>query len=168
MSLRGKSLPDLRDQRWIDLVAEHGHAIVKVADAIDEPSGDPPFAYSLGAFESYGAPELIVFGLEDSVAASVINEVMDEYQAGRRFHPGAHEIGVFEDGIPAVFREVQAKRAIDYATYADWYYEREPFPLWQLFWPAKNGCFPWDCDYPAELRGWQPDLTAEEIGRRGP
>ena len=159
MSLRGKILDDPRDQRWIDMVAEFGHAIVKVADGVDEPTDEPNFAYSLGAFESYGAPELIIFGLDNEAAAGIINDVMDDYVAGRRFANGLPEQDVVGGGHAVVFLEADSRKAVDYAIFADWYYERAPFPLWQLVWPAKNGRFPWEAGYPGDLEGAQPDLT---------
>ena len=159
MSLRGKTLPDPADQHWIDLVAEHGHAMVMVADAVDEPTGLPEFAYSMGAFESYGAPELILFGLDRDDAAAIINGAMDDYVAGRRFELGVPEHGLIEGDIPIVFHEADPGGARAFATHADWYYERAPFPLWQIVWPAKNGSFPWEAACPADVRRLQVDLT---------
>ena len=166
MSLRGKTVPDPADQHWIDLVTEHGHAVVKVADAVDDPSDEPSFAYSVGAHESYGAPELIVFGLDSDVAASIINDVMKDYVAGRRFRCGVPEHDLVGGGLPVTFLEADPAAGKGYATFADWYYERAPFPLWQVFWAAKNGCFPWDAAYPADMAGLQPDLTAGGYGGR--
>ena len=166
MSLRGRSLPDPDDQEWIDLIARFGHAIVKVADRADEPTAEPPFAYSLGAFESYGVPELILFGLEGDVAAEIINGIMDECRRGKRFRSGVPIHDIFGGDVPAVLLETDPARALNYATHADWYYERQPFPLWQIYWPAKNGCFPWDTGYPVEMAGWQPDLTSGDFAGR--
>jgi len=160
LSLRGKRVADPLDQRWIDLIAEYGHAICKVADRIDEPSDEPPFAYSLGAYESYGVPELILFGLDGGVAADIINDVMSDIKEGRRFGCGIPEYGLLNGDVPLVFLEASPAKALRYATNADWYYERAPFPIRQVFWPAKNGCFPWDADCPTGVKDDQPDLTA--------
>ena len=159
MSLRGRTVDDPRDQRWIDMVAEFGHAIVKVADLVDKPTDEPNFAYSLGAFESYGTAELIIFGLDNDIAAGIINDIMYDQEEGRRFACGVPEYEVVGGGHPVVFLEADPRKAIDYATLADWYYERQPFPLWQMVWPAKNGRFPWEPGCPADMEGLQPDLT---------
>jgi hypothetical protein len=158
--MRGRTVDDPRDQRWIDMVANHGHAVVKVADRVDEPSGEPNFAYSLGAFESYGAPEVIVFGLNSDAAANIINDIMVDYREGRRFAPGVLEYELVGGGHPVVFLEADRRKGLEYAGYTNWYYERAPFPLWQLVWPAKNGSFPWEADCPAEMKACQPDLTS--------
>ena len=165
MSMRGKKVDDQRDQFWIDLVAAHGHGINIVVDDPGEPSGQPPFAYSIGAWESYGAPELIVFGLRKEVAESIINAVMASHVAGRRFRCGVPERQVIQDDVPVYFLEVDPELAKVYATFTDWYYEHEPFPLWQIIWPDKGGRFPWEPEYAGDLR-WQPDLTTD--GYTGP
>lgn len=163
MSLRGQTVDDPRDQGWIDMIARYGHAINRVADDVGQPTNEPPFAYSLGAWESYGAPELIVFGLDADLATDIINHVMAEYVAGRRFRCGVPELEVVGNGLPVFFLEADPAIARIFATFTDWYYERQPFPLWQIVWPGKNGRFPWDADYPGN-RAWQPDLTATGYG----
>jgi uncharacterized protein DUF4262 len=160
MSLHGKTVPDPADQHWIEMVAKHGHAIVMVSDAADKPTDSPAFAYSIGAYESYGAPELIIFGLNRDAAAAIINDFMEDYVAGRRYRCGVPEDGVLGGGVAVMFLEVDPAVGKGYATVADWYYEQAPFPLWQMCWPAKNGSFPWDPGYPADLTEGQPDLTA--------
>jgi uncharacterized protein DUF4262 len=159
MSMRGRSVADPADQQWIDLVARHGHAVMRVSDAVDQPTGEPGFAYSTGAYESYGAPELILFGLDGDTGAGIINDFMADYTSGRRFACGAPEHDLIAGEWPVVFLETSWELGRSYAAWTDWYYERQPFPLWQLFWPAKNGSFPWDAAYPADMIGLQPDLT---------
>lgn len=165
MSMRGKTVDDPRDQFWIDMVARQGHGINAVADDPGEPTNQPPFAYTVGAWESYGAPELIVFGLRQDVATSILNTALSHHQAGRMFQCGVPEYEVIQNRVPVYFLEVDPDLAKVYATFADRYYEHENFPLWQIIWPDKNGRFPWEAAYEGDLR-WQPDLTTD--GYTGP
>jgi hypothetical protein len=158
MSFRGKTDPDPANQRIIDLVAQHGHAINRVVDDEGEPTDEPSFAYSVGAWESYGAPELIVFGLDPDAAGDIINHVLDQYLAGRRFRCRLPEAGVIGGGLSVFFLEADPAKARLFATSADWYYEREPFPLWQIVWPGRSGRFPWHQGYAVDRKA-QPDLT---------
>lgn len=159
MSLRGRVVENPADQNVIDKVARYGHMVLKISDREDDPTDQPAFAYSVGAFESYGAPELIVFGLDLDDAAIIINDVMADYVAGRRFACGVPERGLMGDDYPVVFHEADPEGAKAFAAFADWYYERASFPLWQLVWSANNGCFPWDGECPAEVRRAQIDMT---------
>lgn len=165
MSMRGKTVADPREQGWIDLIAEHGYAInLVIDDDPNEPSGEPPFAYSLGAWESFGAPELIVFGLRRDVGSDMISHVMALHRQGLRFQTGVPVTGVLRDNIPVYFLEVDPAHVRAFAHFADWYYEGEPFPLRQMVWPDRNGKFPWEAGYSGHPK-WQPDLTTN--GFRG-
>jgi uncharacterized protein DUF4262 len=42
--------------------------------------------------------------------------------------------------------------------YALWFYEDDPFPLMQCFWPDKEGRFPWDDGCDDYVRNAQPLL----------
>jgi Domain of unknown function (DUF4262) len=169
MSQRDKPQDAEFDKKWVDLVKEHGHAVMCVGNRVDEPSDDPSFAYSTGGYESYGAPEIIVFGLSFDLMHSMINIFFDEWNKGTRFETG-EEYGGFLEGFPVVFSACAKRAADDYATSTDWYYERELFPLWQMIWPGSGcGLFPWDYDCPEDVIASQPDLTEEGFGSlRGP
>jgi hypothetical protein len=159
VSLRGITSAGPSEQAWIDLIAEFGHTVLSVADAVDEPTDAPPFTYSTGAFESYGAPELILFGLDSPNGAEIINDFVADFAAGRHFRCGVTERGLLADDVPVVFLEASADAGRDYVLRTERYYRGDPYPLWQLFWPAENGSFPWEPGCPPEIAEWQPNLT---------
>jgi hypothetical protein len=105
-----------------------------------------PFSYSTAGFESYGAPEVIVSGLGADLSKTMINIFMDRWKAGERFVIN-WPYEDFLDGFPVIFLEASEASKKQNACFADWYYEREDFPLWQLVWPgAKHGLFPWEVE----------------------
>lgn len=160
MSLKGKPQTDPLDQSYLDKIEKHGHAVMSVADRVDEPTGEPNFSYSTGAYESYGAPELIIFGLSSKMQHWMINEFYNRLQKGEQFVPGA-EVSGFLEGYPVVFIEAGERAARDYMNFTRWYYEGEPFPVWQLVWPGVNSRkFPWDADCPQDVIDAQPDVSA--------
>jgi Domain of unknown function (DUF4262) len=145
MSLLNTPQTDPRDQRFIDMIKEHGHAIQYVASAEDD-KWEPPFAYSVGGTESYGAPELIISGLGFDVSKAVINHFMYEWKSGQRFLQML-EYQDFLEGFPVIFMTASAAAKKEFACSTDWYYEREDFDLWQVVWPgAGHGLFPWQVD----------------------
>lgn len=159
MSLKGKPQADPFDQGYLDKIEKHGHAVMSVADRVEEPSGEPNFSYSTGAYESYGAPELIVFGLSSSIHHWMINEFYSRLNKGEQFPPGVPVDG-FLEGYSVVFVEAGEKAARDYMNFTRWYYEEQPFPVWQLVWPGVNSRkFPWDIDCPRDIIDKQPDLS---------
>jgi len=48
------------DQKLLDDVAEYGWHVIKVLDQPDAPG----WAYSVGLFQNFGHPEIMVFGLD--------------------------------------------------------------------------------------------------------
>jgi Domain of unknown function (DUF4262) len=145
MSLLNVPQTDPHDQRFIDMIREYGHAVQYVASAEDD-EWEPPFAYSVGGAESYGAPELIISGLGIDVSKSLINHFMDQWKSGYRFSQMI-EYGDFLEGFPVIFMATSYSTKKKFACYSDWYYEREDFELWQVVWPgAGHGMFPWQVD----------------------
>lgn len=64
-------------------IQAHGWHVVKVmADA----SG-PAFAYSIGLFETFKHPEVLLFGFEPDLMHCIINNVGSEIRNGKRSLP---------------------------------------------------------------------------------
>ena len=62
-------------------VNTHGWHVVKV-DVRDE---HPGWAFSIGLFQTFQHPELLIFGLELDLMHRLINSLGEEVRAGRRF-----------------------------------------------------------------------------------
>jgi hypothetical protein len=146
------------DRRHMELIDEFGCAIWNVG--ADEKTREPSFSYSTGIWETFGAAELIVFGLRSEVARWVINEYAARAK-NERFITWKRYKGFLED-FDVIFVEVDYQVASrEYTTWTHWYYNREAFPLLQIVLPARsNGAFPWDPEFPADAKHGQPVLGA--------
>ncbi len=146
---------DEHDQRFLDIIDEHGWHVMHVSGDAENPS----FTYSTGIFALTGRPELIVFGLPTEVGNFVVNEY-----AGRLREGEGIEAGDFLDGFleahPVTFVAVADPGLVKrYATWTGWFYERRPFPLLQLVYPdSRSGAFPWQAGYRDDWRAHQPLL----------
>lgn len=118
----------------------------------------PTFSYSTGIFEHYGKPELIVFGLKKELRQSVINLYGEDIRNGTRGFTNEHYYDGFIEGFEILMLDAGEVARKDYACWADWYYERKPFPILQCVWPSTSGVWPWDDDASDDLRAWQPLL----------
>jgi len=164
MTLRNVPQEDERDQAFIDGIIEHGHMVMQVASTADDPSDEPAFAYSVGGFEAYGAPEIVISGLKLELMHKMINNFMACWKDGDRFELGVRYPG-FIEGFDIVCLEASKEALRTHATFADWYHERKPFPLWQMIWPgAVDGEFPWDVPEGHELHDLQENLTDHQWG----
>jgi hypothetical protein len=145
-------------RRTRDLIRTHGVAITYVSDDVDCPAcragipggrRDPahpaditPFAYTVGLF-GIGHPELLVFGLDQSTACSVLNDVASRVRAGRDV--GVGQLLTF---LPRWSRRVLVEEVPnpgEIALAANAFYERPPqvsVGLLQLTYDDGNGLFP--------------------------
>ncbi len=56
----------------------------------------PHFAFTVGLFYRFSQPEILVMGLDLSVAANLPNTIDEAMRNGRRFNPGRHS-GLIDD-----------------------------------------------------------------------
>jgi Domain of unknown function (DUF4262) len=108
----------------------------------------PGWAFSIGLFHTFQQSEVVVFGLPFQTCMSIVNVIGLQVQAGKRYEPEVEYTDILQQPYRCAFREVDHQHYSDYVGYALWFYEDDPFPLMQCFWPDKKGLFPWDdgCD----------------------
>ncbi|MBL8729510.1 MAG: DUF4262 domain-containing protein [Planctomycetes bacterium] len=117
----------------------------------------PACSFSVGLWESFQQPEVLVLGLPHEVAGELIEVVADEADAGQRFLDGTRHEGLLED-YPVRFVEVPKSRYAEFLAAASWAYEGADFPAVQLVWPDKQGRWPWDPEARAGFAASQPVL----------
>lgn len=145
------------EQKVLDDIGDHGlHVVTVPAD-----QARPGFSFSIGLWENFQQPEVIVFGLPGEVAHELIDLVADEADAGQHFLDGTRHAGLLQD-YPVRFVEVPKAHYAGHLGMAQWAYEGDDFPAVQLVWPDKQGRWPWDPEARAGFAASQPVL-----GRRG-
>lgn len=149
---------------FFDIIEKHGWHVMSVANAAGEEG--PVFSYSTGIFHRLKAPELLIIGLDSKLSASMINHYGHEMQEnGAAFEVGKFYSG-FLDGFDIYMLEPDIRARKEYAIWADWYYERQPFPILQCVWPSTTGRWPWEEAASAYLKETQPLLGLAPVGSR--
>jgi hypothetical protein len=145
------------DETLIRNVRARGCHIVGVSG--DEHA--PPFAFSIGLFVNYGQAEIITFGMEASQAAAIINIVRDDAAAGKKYAAGDVSSDILV-GYNVCFVEVPLLLYPSYLGTALWFYRKSPrpFPCLQLVWPDRDGRFPWETGFEADMKRDQPVLKS--------
>jgi Domain of unknown function (DUF4262) len=149
--------PDEVDERVQADIARHGWHVVILPPESDSPG----WAHSIGLWERFAHPELIVFGSEPRRLGALVNALGERVRGGRRFEPGETD-GVLE-GLPFAFRAVALRWTDVFLGNAAWHYRSEGFPALQGFWPDRHGRFPWHADCTAEVAAEQPQLERREL-----
>ncbi len=123
----------------------------------------PGFVYSVGLYHTFQQPEIIVFGLDSSVAMiEFIDQVGNEMRGGTSFQDW-EESRQFVNGHCCMFRSVERELYAEHLGLAIWFYQGRDFPALQCVWPDTSGNYPWEAAFSAELSGRQPMLT-QRIG----
>lgn len=127
-------------------VAQYGWHVVAVYAEGDAPE----FAFSIGLFETYGHPELVIFGLEMHKAHGVIASCRERIQEGAALEAGQVRTDVLIGYSVAVLPVEQCFYS-DYLGSAIGFYDGFDFPALQLVWPDKNNRFPWEPEFDESL-----------------
>jgi hypothetical protein len=123
-----------------------------------EPHMGSDFAYSIGFFHSMGHPEVLLFGLPLDTCMRAVNVIGIDVQSGMRFESGRVYDGILQRPHRVCFREVDRTHYRDFVGYALWFYEADPFPMYQCIWSDELGRFPWDHGCRPYCREGQPML----------
>lgn len=133
---------------------ESGFSILSVHDEAGT------FTYSVG-FTEFGMPEVIICGLGSQIAARFLWDIYHAYQEGRRF-PLDTPVDELAN-LPCVFKAITAESAREFCCQAVYWYEgEEKKPTFiQMVLPDREGLFPWQKGYDAELMRCQRHLWPE-------
>jgi len=121
-------------------IEKHGWQFQFVFDAKGE---NPDFSYSIGFEESFGHPEVMIFGLKRETMHTVLADLAHDIKKGSFFKPNVRIKDVISGGFDVLFKPLKKDKYPEYAGIATEYYNK-PFRLLVMFWPDKNNILPTD------------------------
>ena len=138
---------DEAEKKAVSNVKKYGLHIIQVL----EDENYPQFSYTIGLYENYLHPEIIIIGLRRELAQVLLNNMAHDIKNGKTFEAGEFHEGVL-DNFLCYFGEVPKNQYKDHVGWATWFYEGSNFPLVQCIYPTVEGKFPWNKDFPEEAR----------------
>ncbi len=142
-----KIAKDDAERKALANIKKHGLHVMHVFG--DEKN--PPFSYSVGLFENYLHPEIVIIGLKYELAHVLLNNMAHDIKNGKNFTAKEFHEGVLDDFL-CYFGEVPKTDYKEYVGWAIWFYEGYDFPLLQCVYPTVKGKFPWEKDFPEDAR----------------
>jgi MbtH protein len=140
-------------------IEKHGWHLLMVSG-----DGTSSFLYTIGLWKTYKHPEILLFvpsqdprGLEAPFRAMVQRVV-----AGEKLKSGETYPKVFKERSGAI-REVHHRWYPSFLGTAGAVYGNFDFPAVQLYWPDREGRFPWQGGFDPELFPAQPVLDQENL-----
>ncbi|MGW3551969.1 DUF4262 domain-containing protein [Streptomyces griseoincarnatus] len=155
---------DERDGHIAANVTDHGWHVMGVG-AGDEAPAD--WAYSIGLWHTLRSPEVCIFGLRVETMMSVLNVAGREIRNGHPLESDQRRDDIL-NGYSVAVRPVHPSWYRSFFGAGIDFYQAPPFPIMQLFWPDKEGRFPWDDRAQEYCRASQPQLWSSKDGTSGP
>lgn len=132
-------------KRIHDDVAKFGWHTVAVK--VDGTSEDK-FAFTVGLFQTYEHPELILVGLAMKVAHGILSTCVARIEEGDPLKDGQVRQDLLNQFSAAIVT-VDKSFYSEYLGSAISFYEGTDFPALQIVWPDRNDRFPWQAEYEA-------------------
>jgi len=145
---------DKSERKILDDIAEFGWHCVHILAEGEYVE----YSFTVGLFQTYGHPELIIFGLSSDVARQILSIAAHEAKRGAPLDM-ASSTDALLNGYSCCFTEVPVSEYHEHIGFCRWYYQGNDFPLYQIVWPSRTGLFPWHPDASQEFKGAQPVLA---------
>lgn len=146
---------DASEQKICADVAQHGCHIVTIPEDLEGPT----YSFSIGLYLNFQHPEIVIFGLNQEVAATTINDIFVKVENGRQFQVGESSDEFFNKAKLA-FVEFPPSAYHEFLGCARWFYRSldYKFPVLQGVWTDKLGKFPWENGHDQKAAKLQPIL----------
>jgi len=138
---------NVADKKLLATLEQWGWYVLKVGAG----ESTPPFAYSVGLYEHFKHPEIIILGLDLDTMHHLINDAGKQIRLGHHYESG-HKYSDLLAHYECEFRSVAPGRYDRFLNYALWYYGGLHFPALQLVWPDRHGRFPWEQHFDKRFR----------------
>jgi hypothetical protein len=146
------------DAKFLEIIDKYGRHVRSVAPRTDAQDKREWFSYSTGVFMRFEHPEIILCGLDAESAIRIISDIGNALKSGRKFGLDTDYHDIFADDVKCRFRAVHLTKYSAYVCWAQWFYERDMFPVWQCFWPDKAAHYTWENACHPEVAKLQPCL----------
>jgi hypothetical protein len=141
------------EKKLVDDVDTYGCHVIQVRPQQDIPG----WSYTIGLHEILGQSEIIVIGLKEDLAHSLLNEVTRQMKEGVKFVDSHREKELLAN-VECEFRTVEQRWLRQAMGYAVWFYEGDDFPVLQCVYPDLENRFPWEAGFDSSWRFRQPLL----------
>jgi hypothetical protein len=142
------------DKIVVNNISEFGWHCVNVI----EDDNHPPWSYTIGLYETWEHPELIIVGGSRATSHAMLKTLADDIEMNCQPDLADANCHLLL-GMKCRFVEVWTRYYSDYVGFALWYYRKRKFPMYQIVWPNRDGLYPWHSLAPRHFNEWQPVLS---------
>lgn len=143
---------DESERQLLDDVAEYGWHCIHIMEEGEQVG----YSFTVGMYQTFGHPELIIFGLSSRVSHQILSIFADAAQAGTPLDL-SQPTDALIDHYSCCFAEVPLSEYYEHVGFARWYYQETTFRFTRLCGRPSPACFP-GTPVSAEFRAAQPVL----------
>jgi hypothetical protein len=147
---------DAGDKKVLSDVKEYEWHVLRVK----EDDVGPGFAFTIGLYQTFKHPEILMIGLDIDFMSGILNNIGDDIKNGIRYEAGKEYPEIVEN-YKCSFQKISRKFYVDYLGTAMWFYKGKSFPALQCVYPDMSGCYPWDENVNPALLEMQPVLVGK-------
>jgi len=154
-------------------IVRQGCTILQITSDEGKPDINSEFVYSVGFYLNLKHPEFLIMGILGDSVGNFMKSLFHYVESGKTISEGhtvRHDFGTDEKKMIAKW--VSRERYFDYLGWGCWFYRsllwkvrpiaEHKFPVLQLFWPDKNGFYPWEPDCNPVAKRVQTLVSQEE------
>ncbi len=147
--------PMEHDEKLQWMLETHGWGMEPVAPSHGEHLR-AAYSYTFGLEALLGHPELVIFGLAPVAARGLLDLIVNQLRLGGSLPTGQLFDGLLDNGLVSALLDVEVAEFGDYFPTLPLIYGDQPWRVRQFVWPDRSGTFPWDDNWPENLRYAQP------------
>jgi Domain of unknown function (DUF4262) len=114
---------------------------------LPQPVKSTQFTYTIGFTESYGVPEIMLFGFPHDRSHPILSTCAALIKEGYRFETDMPHDNILQGGYEVIFKSAKPQCFEEYFGTAMRYYGARPFEAIVMFIPDKHHRFPWKMSY---------------------
>ncbi|NUQ30623.1 MAG: DUF4262 domain-containing protein [Acidobacteriaceae bacterium] len=135
-------------------IERYGLSIVHVCPREDEEGLN--YSYSIGLYDTFGQPEVLVSGFPIKLAHSVLNHLAERCAEGLIAQPDIRYGDFLGGGADVIFRPMLSRFVKPTMLSCAWFYGKDfRFPAYQCICPDLNNVFPWEDGFDSSWRSRQ-------------
>ena len=147
--------PMEHEEKLAGMLDTHGWGIEPVAPSSQEHLR-AAYSYTFGLEALVGHPELVIFGLAPVAARGLLDLIVNHLRLGGTIPIGEVFTGLLDNEQKSVLLDIEVAEFADYFPTLNLIYGDQPWRICQFVWPDRTAAFPWDQNWPEQLRYAQP------------
>jgi hypothetical protein len=119
---------------------------------------EPAFAYTIGLYDNYEHPEIVIFGLDLETMTIMLSDACERVKLEETFVV-KQDYEDFLEGYKLTFQHANVDEYKGLFSYGIDNNQGVEFPMIQMIWPDQKHNYPWDDDFDENLLPRQPLLV---------